>query len=222
MDQASLREKLAAAYAAGALGPGLALLAETQAELSPDAARDLATAEATAGALLERESPVPLAASALEKVFARIAAAEDRDLTSRTRASRAVRAHVEEIEALPARIREVALKALHERGWTFSGFGIRTLTLDAGDDAHVELIRIEPGVATPRHTHEGDEYTLVLTGAFHDERGRYDRGDIAVAGPGITHRPTAEPGAVCYNLAVSEAALKFTGLLGALQRMVKH
>ncbi|MGE0828622.1 MAG: ChrR family anti-sigma-E factor [Hyphomonadaceae bacterium] len=217
LDQAALRDHLAAAYAAGALSPGLALLTETQAALLPDAALRVALAESAAGALLEMERPAALSADALERTLAAIAHEEAAALEIPARARRAMK-HRDEIERLPAPVRAAALAALDANGWTFSAFGVSTLDLPIGDDAKVELIRIAPGVATPRHTHEGAELTLVVTGAFRDERGRYGVGEIAAAGPHVTHTPKAEAGEVCYNLAISEAPLKFTGLLGALQR----
>ena len=89
-------------------------------------------------------------------------------------------------------------------------------------DAMAEILRIAPGAAAPRHTHSGDEYTLVLTGAFHDDAGLYRAGDIAIADPGVTHRPTAEPGAVCYSFAVTDGPLKFTGAMGLLTTLWRN
>ncbi|MGE0046610.1 MAG: ChrR family anti-sigma-E factor [Hyphomonadaceae bacterium] len=220
MDQAAIRDQLADAYAAGALGPGLSLLAETQALLSAGAGARVAIAEAAAGEFLEREAPTPLKADALERVFARIARAEEQASTIEARAAR--HAFAAEMHLLPAPVRAAAEAALSKQSWQFGGPGLRILSLDLGDQARCELIRIEPGFAAPRHTHEGEEFTLVLTGSFHDHRGRYGVGEIAVAGPGITHRPQADEGEICYNLAVSEAPLVFTGLLGALQKLTKH
>lgn len=218
--QFAIRERLTAAYAAGALSPALALLVETQAALSPAAARDVALADAAAGALFEQEAPVPLARDALERVFALIAAGAAQDLQLPEPAAR--RALSEEISALPAPVRRVALVALSRSGWKFASPGIRSLTLDVGGDAKAELLRIEPGAAAPEHTHNGEEFTLVLTGAFHDTRGVYRVGDIAVADETVTHRPTGETGAICYSLAVTDAPLAFKGALGLVQKIWKH
>jgi putative transcriptional regulator len=114
------------------------------------------------------------------------------------------------------------LEAIVAGGWTFAGPGLRSLPIDLGSGSKAELLRIEPGWGAPRHSHRGGEYTLVLSGSFHDERGRYRVGDIACAGPTVTHRPVADPGEVCYSLAVTEAPLAFTGALGVFQKLWRH
>lgn len=214
------RAQLVAAYAAGALDPALTLLLQTQATLSPSAARDLAIADSAAGTFLEQQAPSPLARIALERVFSRIATPASASPPAAPYGREPLFA--DELRALPENVRGLALEAAATRGWRFAGRGMRSLTLDTGGDATAEIFRIAPGAAAPRHTHAGDEYTLVLCGAFHDERGVYRAGDLAIAGQDLTHRPTAEPDAVCYSLAVTDAPLKFTGALGVLTRFWRH
>jgi putative transcriptional regulator len=217
--QRALRERLVADHAAGVLSPALALLVETRAALSEEAALELAAAETVASDFLEQETPAPLAPDALERVFARIAVAEDAEC-ARPAALRGD--WRDDLAALPAPVRDLALDALARTGWKFSGRGIRSLVLDVAGDAKAEILRIEPGAAAPMHSHAGQEFTLVLTGAFSDARGVYGVGDIAYADPKVTHRPTGEAGAVCYSLAVTDAPLVFRGALGALQRLWRH
>lgn len=219
--QSVLRERLSAAYASGRLDSAMRLLVETQAALRQDAADDLALAEALSGAFLEQECAAPISSALLENTFARIANEPAEAEVSRT-AARKAGAVIDEILALPASVQDHALTAIGRGGWTFAGPGIRSLPLYLGEAAKAEILRIEPGWGAPRHSHQGGEYTLVMTGAFTDERGRYDVGDIAVAGPGLTHRPIAAQGEVCYALAVTEAPLEFTGALGLIQKLWRH
>jgi putative transcriptional regulator len=219
--QSAIRDRLTAAYAAGALPPALALLVETQAALSPAAARDVALADAAAGALFEQETPAPLARDALERVFARIAMSDEKGASS-VQAQPPLGAFADDLAALPNPVRSAALSALAHTGWKFASPGIRSLVLDIGGDAKAEILRIEPGAAAPEHTHNGEEFTLVLTGAFHDARGVYRVGDISAADETVTHRPTGEAGAVCYSLAVTDAPLAFKGALGLVQKLWKH
>lgn len=216
--QTALRERLTAEYTSGLLSPALALLVETQAALLPAAARDLAVADAAAVAFFEDEPPAPLARDALENVFARIA----NDLPPPLIAAATHGQHHDDLARLPEPARSLALAALGHTGWKFAAPGIRSLVLDAAGDARAEILRIEPGAAAPAHTHEGEEFTLVMTGAFHDARGVYRVGDIAHADPSVTHRPTGELGEVCYSLAVTDAPLAFKGALGVLQRLWKN
>ena len=217
---ADRHDQLRAAYAAGALDPALALMLETQAALSPRAARDLALADELSGVFLEQQAPTPLAPEALERTFARITAvpAQSPAAPQRTREP----LYADDLRAFPEGLRTLALEAAAARGWKFAGRGIRSLVIDTGGEAMAEILRIAPGAAAPEHTHSGEEYTLVLTGAFHDDAGLYRPGDIAIADPRITHRPTAEPGAVCYSFAVTDGPLKFTGAMGLLTKLWRN
>ena len=210
--QSQIQARLADAYTAGQLDAGMRLLVETQAILRP--AQDLAMADAVAGALLERETPAPMKADALASVFAKIDALPPRPLKSEQ--------FLDEVMKLPAPIRAAALESLETRGWKFGGPGIRILQLALENSALTELVRVEPGFAAPNHTHDAGEFTLVLTGALLDERGRYAVGDIAYADASVTHTPKAEHGDVCWNLAISEAPLVLTGPLGLIQKLLPN
>jgi putative transcriptional regulator len=169
--------------------------------------------------MLEAETPSPLRADALENVFAKIAneppqAAAMRVLTERNASLMA------EISTLPAVLQDAAIRTLARRKWNRPTFGLRVLELDVESDGKCELIRIEPGLSIPKHTHEGPEYTLVLTGAFSDESGRYDVGDVSFADPNVRHKPRAERQGVCWNLAVTYGELKWSGALGLVQKLL--
>jgi putative transcriptional regulator len=117
-------------------------------------------------------------------------------------------------------VREAAFDALKTGGWSFGGFGIRRLPLPVGGAGHVELMRIEPGFGAADHDHDGDELTLILTGAYHDGHAYYGPGDVSVARAGFSHSPVAEPGDICFVLAVSYGPPKFAGVFGVLQRLL--
>jgi putative transcriptional regulator len=80
----------------------------------------------------------------------------------------------------------------------------------------VRLLAIEPGKRMPRHTHEGQELTLVLQGSFADATGAYAKGDVATADASIDHQPQAGGRELCLCLAVEDAPLRLTGFNGAL------
>ncbi len=219
MNQDALRYELAAAYAAGALDGAMTLLIEAQAGVAPRAARVLGLAEAVSGAMFEAETPAPLRPDALERVFARIVN-EPADAAAMRAVLNRNDALLAEISTLPALLQDAAIRALSRRKWRSPKPGVRTLDLDTESQGAVELIRVEPGVSIPRHTHEGREYTLVLTGAFDDGRARFGVGDICFADPDVKHCPKAEAGAVCWNMAVTYGGLKFSGVLGLAQKLL--
>jgi putative transcriptional regulator len=173
------------------------------------------------GLALNDEMPVAMAMDALDRTLARIDALDRSDERAQMAAKAAGRG-LSEILALPGPVRDAAFDALESQGWKFAGRGVRRLMLaPRGDGAQVELLRINPGAGTPRHDHEGDEYTLVLTGAFHDGHHRYGVGDISVAAKGLTHQPVAEAGEVCFALAVTYGDLRFQGAMGLVQRALR-
>ncbi|MDB5429123.1 MAG: transcriptional activator ChrR [Caulobacter sp.] len=206
--------------------PGLKLMARTAAVLRTE--RQAGADEpplavlAAGGAFLEREAPMALEAGALDQAFARIDALETIEARVRAAATDASR-RLGEMAGLPDPAREAAFAAIEagER-WTFAGLGIRRLLLPVGSTGRTELIRLDPGHGAPRHDHEGEEYTLVLTGAYHDGHRLYQPGDLNVGEPGFVHQPTAQQGGVCFALAVSWGEPKFEGVFGLMQKITRH
>jgi len=88
-------------------------------------------------------------------------------------------------------------------------------------DFEVELLKFSANAKIPQHTHEGDEYTVVLQGDFSDSQGHYKEGSFIVQDQNDEHSPIAgENGCVC--LAITNAPLKFTGTLGPILNWFSH
>ncbi|MEM7766209.1 MAG: ChrR family anti-sigma-E factor [Pseudomonadota bacterium] len=217
--ETSIFGELYSGYAAGRLEPGFALLVETQAALRSDVAERVQVSEAIASAMLEREAPAEMGADALDRAFAAIDQL-DKGAAISQRAATAAGAGIDEVMGLPEPLRDAVLHTMNHQSWQFTTPGIRRLSLDLEGDAETELYRLEPGVTVPRHTHAGSEFTLVVTGGFADELGAYGPGDLSVKGPEHTHQPVADMDGICYALAVRNGGLQFTGLVGAMQRIL--
>ncbi len=64
----------------------------------------------------------------------------------------------------------------------------------------------------PRHTHDGTEFTQVLSGSFEDEVGAvFGAGDFEEADTGVHHQPVVRAGEECICLAYVDAPLRFDG-----------
>lgn len=207
--------ELYAAYAAGTLDPGYALLVEAQGALRQDVRQAVAMSEAAAGVMLEAEAAAPMSAGALDRAFATI------DAGGAQAPARAVAdmPEINEIRRLPEQVAKLAREAHARSGWKRPARGINRLDLTIGSDARVELYRIQPGAAVPRHTHGAKEYTLVLAGGYSDATGSYGPGDLAVKGPEDTHLPVGDAGEVCYALII-HGGLQLTGAMGLVQRLM--
>ena len=211
--------ELYSAYAAGCLDPAFALLVETQAALRPDIKSNIQLSEIIAAIHFEQAEPVELETGAVDRALAAIDDLEADNAPTR-RVLNSVSDALEELLDLPAPLREPALMSAGESGWKFTAPGLRRLSLPISDKSETELFRIEPGAAVPRHTHEGSEFTLVVSGGFTDETGAYGPGDLSVKGPADTHQPVADDDGPCIVLAVRDGGLRFQGVMGIVQRLM--
>lgn len=202
---------LLTAAAAGALTPAVSRILNAHAMLCPSCRALMSDVETVGGASLEHEADADLAADALDRALTKLGAQEPQSRLP------------DALAAVPPAVADIVAPAIGGTAWYSGGPGLRILDLKlppmAGEETF-QIFRIEPGYGPPRHTHGGQEFTLVLTGAFKDETGLYQTGDIAIGDPSITHRPIAEPGEICFALAVTTAPLKFKGPLGVLQRVL--
>ena len=70
----------------------------------------------------------------------------------------------------------------------------------------------------PDHTHTGTELTLVLTGAFSHDGGRFACGDVEDADSTVDHQPVVEDGEECVCLVAMEGQLHLRGWIGRLMQ----
>lgn len=213
---------IAASYWGGSWPEPIRLLMQTHAALDPAVREMRDDADRLGGALLESLAPAQMGEGCLASALAAIDGVEAEREAARApyrTAAKAASSALDEVLALPEPARTSTLHAFERSDWRFAGRGVKRIELAREGDVKAELYRIEPGCGAPEHGHKGEEYTLVLTGAFHDGKKRFARGDLSVAGPDYEHKPIAEPGEVCYALAVTNAPLEFKGALGLAQRV---
>ena len=213
--------------------PAVRLLAETASTLRGDPGYVKRPTDDLGGRFLEAEAVADPAPDALAKALDQVdvlAAADARAQAARTAplppsnpaAARRAAGLLREITDLPEPLRALVLDAMAAgEGWSFAGFGIRRLMLPSKGPGELQLLRIEPGRGAAPHDHEGDELTLIITGAYFDGHHDYAAGDISLAQPGFVHEPKAKPGDICYALAVAYGPPKFLGALGVALRTLR-
>lgn len=215
MPRFHLQEDLLLDYASGALPSPVSLLVATHLTLCPVCRDAVDGYETIGGALLEEITPVAMAADALEMAFASL----ETDNIEVLETDNAANLEPDDPTApsIPRALSRVLGGSVETLAWKPRARGIAEVELPVGNDGYsASLLRIEPGAAIRSHTHEGQELTLVLRGAFSDASGHYQRGDVCHATPEITHAPVADPGEVCLCLAVVDGSLKLTGLVGRM------
>ncbi|MGO1500498.1 MAG: ChrR family anti-sigma-E factor [Marinobacter sp.] len=86
-----------------------------------------------------------------------------------------------------------------------------------GQNEQVVLQKLNAGGKAPVHTHRGVETTIVLQGAFSDQKGVFSQWDFVVLTDQDEHKPVAIGCDDCITLSVLSAPIKLTG---ALTRML--
>ena len=82
----------------------------------------------------------------------------------------------------------------------------------------VALHKISAGGKTPKHDHNGLEFTVVLKGSFSDERAVYREGDFLLRQPGDVHQPMGAQNGECICLSALSAPIKLSNPLGFLMK----
>ncbi|MBB5519686.1 ChrR family anti-sigma-E factor [Amphiplicatus metriothermophilus] len=201
-----------AAYAAGALDEARAVVIATHLDLCDAcraAARDF---EALGGVCLEAAEPAPMKEGALERFWLRAGGARAERAPASTRAAN-------DFDLGLARPLSAYLKGgLDAVQWRRIGPGMEQCVLDAQGyrKGVLRLLKIAPGVRLPKHSHGGEELTLILRGAYEDEIGEFRRGDLADLDDEDTHSPCAIGEEPCVCLIAASAPLRFKGLAGKI------
>jgi putative transcriptional regulator len=202
-----LTEELMIAYASGNLAESFSVAVATHISLCDQCRAALESYNAIGGALLEDTEGAALSSDALAKTMALI---EQHPPEEKLQAAK--------VSNVPAPLADYIGTNLDAIKWQPIGMGVKQSVLETTGAGSARLLYIPPGTAVPNHSHSGLELTLVLQGAFADETDYFSRGDIEVATSDVSHTPVAADGTSCICLAVTEAPLKFTGLLHKLMQ----
>lgn len=195
-------EETLAAFAAGRLDEGLALVVAAHLEVSPQTRRDLAEIEAVNGALLDMIEPEAMEADG-ETLL------------------RGLPARITERAAPPVAPHDAAgLKVLapYELGrWQAVGRGVALRRVNVpGSDARVFMLRAQPGTRLPAHRHTGAEWTTIVAGAYQHEYGRYAAGDFDEADERHAHTPVVDAREGCTCIVALTGDVRFEGFFGRL------
>jgi putative transcriptional regulator len=204
-------DELLAAYGSGSLDPARHALVASHLALKTDNRRFVRAVEDFAASefLMSETSG---SAHRRDERLAAIFGLDDEENAGEQRPAAAAR----DGGLLPAPLRHYLGCDLDDLGWRFVVPGVREVKVGDCERGEASLIHVRAGRRLPRHTHEGSEITLVLTGAFHDPQGRYIRGDIAIADSSLEHSPEIERDADCICFAVTDAPLRLTSPVGRL------
>lgn len=191
-------EELLLSYALGASSEPISLLVATHLSLCEACRGTVREMEATGGAMLSDIEPIALGNRAFQNALSRLS-----EPLPGIGPDRVVPGDV------PAPLRAYIGSQFANVHWVPMAPGLAQIRLITRGRARARLIRARPGSGVSLHSHRGEEWTLVLTGSYHDESGQYGPGDVQSTTSDVFHRPIADVGPVCINLAVTDAPLIF-------------
>ena len=188
-----------AAFAAGQLDEGLAVVVACHIEADQESRRRLRELEAVQGALLDTVEPVAMASGPTDAATA----APAKPASAAASMSEA---------GMPKVLRPYGFGP-----WRPIGIRIAMRRVEVpGADARVFMLRAGPGIALPHHKHTGFEWTTILAGAYEHEYGRYAAGDFDEADAEHDHTPRVDPVEGCTCIVAMTGSVQLQGWLGRL------
>ena len=191
-------EPVLADYASGALADGPSLAVSAHLELCLCCRKATRLFEAVGGEMLQEAPPAEMQADALARALARI---ERPDPSPKPPA----RHPGPEGLTLP---RALAARGIGRRRFVAPGFWVAPVPSQAADGWRTYVLRAPPGMAVPRHGHNGAEYTVILRGAFFDGDSHYAVGDFAECDEDADHQPQAAGPTPCICLITAQGGLR--------------
>ena len=198
-----LQDEWLLSYAAGALDPGRSLMVASHLAYHDDLQETVSSVEALGGTLLEAIDETSVSEDALDRLLSRLEESPVQEVRQvRTDSGR-----------FPEPLMQFLDADMNSLNWRFMGPGMSNARLwDGSNGERLWLLRARGGIAVPEHGHTGDEWTLVLTGAYPTLQGHYPPGDIEVADDDIEHQPMIDSDEECICLVFTSGPLKFKSL----------
>ena len=173
-------------YAAGLLPPAERLVADLHRALSVNGGRNARLMEALGGAMLE-------------------------DLQAGAQFEPNEPGEADPRAFAPVHLDPYLKRDLIAMKWRTNIWGVKSAPADV---PMTSFLRLDPGERAPAHSHGRRDVTVVLCGAYADDFGVYERGDLAFAEPGMRHEPRAVGEETCVCLLATEAGRPILGFIG--------
>jgi putative transcriptional regulator len=208
-------------YANGQLEPALAIAIGLHQQRCNKCQTSIADIESIGGDNLEQSSDAELSSNSFEQLLAQLGSVDlaennllqvqpeqKNDSIDLTYSNLAV------AELDLSLIKKLAEQHFENIKWRRVTNKISQSELELGDDSFkVELLKFKPNAKIPKHTHKGNEFTVVVQGCFKDHYGEYQLGDFILMNQKNEHQPMAgKDGCIC--LAITDKQLHFTGFFG--------
>lgn len=202
-----------AMQAAGSLSPFKQLLLTCQADINPLLQEVFASHDHVAGVMLESAKPATLSDDFLTRLTTRLDAVEpaqvsqDEPTTGTSQTSHTP-------EWMPAPLADYMRRTGRSLRWRNAGLGVQQARLGRNKQGErLYLLRAKPGLPVPRHSHSGQEWTLVLAGGYKSGPQQFVAGDLHQEDESCTHDLRIDDDGPCISLIVDEGKLRFANPL---------
>lgn len=120
----------------------------------------------------------------------------------------------------PQMLQRLSGQRLSEIKWKMLALGVSIHDIIGNrttkDQERLYLLRAKGGKKMPVHSHNGEEWTLVLTGGYEAEGVMYNRGDLHISNDNDEHAPHIAEGEDCICLVMTQARIKMKSLVPRL------
>ena len=191
-------------YAAGSLPENAALLVSCHLQFCDVCRHTIRDGETIGGKMLDDLPAAVLPARVRSQVLARLHETPAQTPSPKT--------NTWSPDELPLPLQPLVGRDYSKLKWSPLVPGVGQIKLDS-PRGKLRLLNISPGTCLPMHSHRDSELTLVLRGSYADEIGRFAAGDVADLDPSVEHQPIVDSQVSCVSLVVSDAPLKFRGIV---------
>jgi putative transcriptional regulator len=201
-------------YAAGNLSPAKHMMIACQKEIAPKVAERISFQEDVASSFMTEIKSKALSSDFLQNTIANLPKRYDgkNDNAPAT------------IGLAPKTLRTALGHGLRDLKWKslIPGVAVHDVMgnrrYDNGDRLY--LLRAKGGVQMPEHSHQGEEWSLLLAGSYTVGDKIYSRGDIHIEDETETHAPFINEGEDCICLVMTQGPLVMKSLIPKLVQKV--
>lgn len=196
-------------FSAGHLEETRTVAIATHLELCTKCNQDVRDLDAIGGICLENITPVEMHPTALETFWKKARSLPPHQQAASIKANNDFRP-----ESARSLSQYIGSDIDHVK-WRKIAPGISQYTLKTSDPKpnSLRLLKINPDVKIPTHTHKNHELSLILRGAYQDELSIYREGDLADLDQSHHHSPKAIGNEPCICLLATTGPLAFKSVL---------
>ncbi len=191
-------------YASGSLTEGMDMFVKGHLHFCPTCREKVEVLEMVAGELLSEDIiSADLGSLSFQNVLNKVDEQESRELKE---TKESIHGGV-----MPNMLNNLIGKTSEDIAWRFRLPGISDYQISNHNGEEISLLKAEPGAKIFQHTHDGEEATLVLSGALRDGDSVLRSGDVSIVNETHTHNPSIIGNEPCICLIVMSGKVKFTG-----------